>query len=102
MGEIADGLINGDFDFFSGEYLGEGGGFPRSNHGDLDTHRTPRGHNPLKGVRNYLQKRGILKKGDQRKLMEDYIGNNSLSNQELGEWISDDWDDFIKYCKKHI
>jgi hypothetical protein len=30
MGEIAEGLINGDFDSVTGEYLGEGGGFPRS------------------------------------------------------------------------
>lgn len=30
MGEIADGLINGDFDSLTGEYLGEGFGFPRT------------------------------------------------------------------------
>jgi len=30
MGDIADGLINGDFDFYTGEYLGEGDGFPRT------------------------------------------------------------------------
>lgn len=30
MGEIADGLINGDFDYITGEYLGEGFGFPRT------------------------------------------------------------------------
>lgn len=32
MGEIAEGLINGDFDFYTGEYLGRGNGFPRSQH----------------------------------------------------------------------
>jgi len=31
MGDIADGLINGDFDCFTGEYLGEGHGYPRSH-----------------------------------------------------------------------
>jgi hypothetical protein len=35
MGEIADGLINGDFDFHTGEYIGRGGGFPRTRHGNL-------------------------------------------------------------------
>lgn len=30
MGEIADGLINGDFDMYTGEYLGRGQGFPRT------------------------------------------------------------------------
>lgn len=31
MGEIAEGLINGDFDFYTGEYIGRGYGFPRSS-----------------------------------------------------------------------
>lgn len=30
MGEIADGLIDGTFDALTGEYLGEGDGFPRT------------------------------------------------------------------------
>jgi len=34
MGEIAEGLINGDFDFYTGEYLGSGKGFPRSKYGN--------------------------------------------------------------------
>ncbi|WP_336617113.1 hypothetical protein [Bacteroides acidifaciens] len=29
MGEIADSLINGEFDFITGEYIGEAVGFPR-------------------------------------------------------------------------
>jgi hypothetical protein len=30
MGDIADGLIDGDFDYISGEYLGKGFGVPRT------------------------------------------------------------------------
>lgn len=30
MGDIADSIIDGDFDYITGEYLGEGGGFPRT------------------------------------------------------------------------
>lgn len=30
MGEIADGLIDGTFDEVTGEYLGEGPGYPRT------------------------------------------------------------------------
>jgi hypothetical protein len=30
MGEIAEGLINGDFDYITGEYIGRGMGFPRT------------------------------------------------------------------------
>jgi len=32
MGEIADSIINGDFDYITGEYIGEGYGYPRSFH----------------------------------------------------------------------
>jgi hypothetical protein len=30
MGEIADGLIDGDFDYITGEYIGRGMGVPRT------------------------------------------------------------------------
>lgn len=32
MGEIADGMLNGDFCQYCGEYLGEGDGYPRTCH----------------------------------------------------------------------
>ena len=32
MGDIADGMINGDFDSLTGEYIGEGDGYPRTRH----------------------------------------------------------------------
>lgn len=32
MGEIAEGLLDGEFDYITGEYLGEGVGFPRTLH----------------------------------------------------------------------
>ena len=35
MGEIADGIINGDFDFYTGEYIGRGFGIPRTKNGQL-------------------------------------------------------------------
>ena len=31
MGEIADSLISGEFDFITGEYLGEAVGYPRTH-----------------------------------------------------------------------
>ena len=31
MGEIADSLTNGEFDFITGEYLGEAVGYPRTH-----------------------------------------------------------------------
>lgn len=31
MGEIADSIINGEFDQYTGEYIGEPSGYPRTN-----------------------------------------------------------------------
>lgn len=45
MGDIANGLINGDFDFITGEYLGNGGGFPRSIHDDPAHYRETKARN---------------------------------------------------------
>lgn len=39
MGEIADGLINGDFDFYTGEYIGRGYGIPRTKNKSFDWER---------------------------------------------------------------
>ncbi len=41
MGEIAEGLIDGTFDSVTGEYLGEGPGYPRTRE------RTKRGSKPI-------------------------------------------------------
>lgn len=40
MGEIADSLIDGEFDYISGEYLGEGVGYPRTLHGNNKRHQS--------------------------------------------------------------
>jgi hypothetical protein len=104
MGDIADGLINGDFYFFTGEYLGEGGGFPRTRNGSLSGHSSNYGKNPLKGVQQYLRKRGFITKKDHRKLMEDYIGEDGkqLSNKQLAELISIDFGDLVKFVNKNL
>lgn len=49
MGEIADMMINGDLDCYTGEYLGEGGGYPRSL--DADYNKSIHKHNMKYGRR---------------------------------------------------
>lgn len=39
MGEIADMMINGDMDFYTGEYIGRGNGIPRTLDGSLPWER---------------------------------------------------------------
>ena len=43
MGEIAEMMLNGDLDCYTGEYLGEGDGYPRSL--DDDYNKSIRKHN---------------------------------------------------------
>lgn len=56
MGEIADGIINGDFDYVTGEYLGEGDGFPRTTQ-DLrkDKPKPNKGASTRTRVRSFIQ-----------------------------------------------
>lgn len=102
MGEIADGMINGDFDAETGEYLGEGFGFPRvQRRGKIvGQHGSPY-HNPLKGIRNYFSAKGI-KKGKQRELMIEFVGEKDISNEDLAELITNDWGNFVKFVKKKL
>lgn len=63
MGEIAEGLINGDFDFHTGEYLGRGGGFPRSLQGFGKRNKRPKQEHytdrqKMNGILNWLYGKG--------------------------------------------
>jgi hypothetical protein len=77
MGEIADGLINGDFDFFTGEYLGRGNGFPRSKSRKLQWEQ-PRKSEDLrwKRVTGFLNNSGI-KQHLHPQILKDYGCNYS-------------------------
>jgi len=47
MGDIADGLIDGTFDEITGEYLGEGPGYPRTRvQGQYNTIKPKKKHKP--------------------------------------------------------
>ena len=60
MGEIADSLINGEFDFYTGEYIGRPVGYPRTFDRSLPWEK--RGNaNPVGGVFNYLNIKGFNK-----------------------------------------
>ena len=59
MGEIADGLINGDFDFHTGEYIGRGGGFPRTRHGNFFEPTRRRHDMRWKQVTGFMDNNGI-------------------------------------------
>lgn len=97
MGEIADGLVDGTFDYITGEYLGEGPGFPRSFHDN---------YKPLKRVHTgpYSQDQKIagITKWLYNKGFETYASKIDavLAYALLKKWnvAEDNW--FINACNK--
>jgi hypothetical protein len=68
MGDIADAIINGDMDEVTGEWLGDGQGFPRSIHHN-ESHKRNRGivpdnpeyKNMVNGIRKWLNNASHIK-----------------------------------------
>lgn len=78
MGEIADSLIDGDFDYITGEYLGKGGGFPRTRiltrkSEDLSWHKVT-GYLNQQGIKNHLHPQFLKDYGC------NYTGKHPLRN----------------------
>ena len=62
MADIADGLINGDFDFLTGEYIGNGGGYPRAYNFKTSRKWTPeqkRINRELKTLQSEYESQGV-------------------------------------------
>lgn len=66
MGDIADMMINGDLDLETGEYLGEGQGFPRTR----EKHHS--NNSQLRGVQKFLESRNIPK-SDVQEIVKKFV-----------------------------
>ncbi len=109
MSEYTDDIINGDFDFRTGEYLGRGGGFPRSvNFPKKSNQINPeaiRNANQRKidGVVNFLNTKGIT--GDnQMNVIRGFFDydTSKLSKIKLCKKIQSRFKNFRKYVEKLI
>ncbi len=104
MGEIADGLINGDFDFHTGEYLGRGGGFPRTFNKSLPHEQQSRKSSDLSWLKvtSYINSQG-LKSHLHPKVVQDYgieyKGKHPLRNACFE--ILKDFDKFKEWVKNY-
>lgn len=56
MGDISDSMINGEFDFYTGEYIGKPVGYPRTRR---KPYRNEDNHAASIGIRMFLQNNGI-------------------------------------------
>lgn len=106
MGEIADGLINGDFDFYTGEYIGRGYGIPRTKNkslpweqrnGKLGMVKNPK-ESAYNGIKKYITQKWSGRKyiPSVRSLIYEYFGE---SNFDIKERCLDIQKDFGKFCQ---
>lgn len=109
MGEIADGIINGDFDCVSGEWLGEGDGYPRTaepNH----PNSISQGHSnssQINGVLKFLRNNTQLEVKEYKQYCVDYLNNELKLNftVEHDTWdsiatvLQNDFKPFAKYVR---
>lgn len=103
MGDIAESMINGEFDYMTGEYIGRPTGYPRT-YGDIKRKRKRKiAHNPKKGVTIYLSRHGI-DKTQHIHIMRKYITESTeriLKTNETKHYlcviISKDFKSFRKW-----
>jgi len=109
MGEIADGLINGDFDFYTGEYIGRGYGIPRTRNRSLPW-EGGRGNNgnPAGGVISFLAKKGIKKTEDVVAILQEYVNHcgwdikGKKFIRKVSIKIQEDWTGFAMWAGNKI
>lgn len=98
MGEIAEGLINGDFDFYTGEYIGKGYGYPRTGNRSLPHERkdfTSSKNIAFQGVRKYLFYRTGI--SEITPIIDGYIPGSDRSMKAKCLEIQKDWKAFINW-----
>lgn len=100
MGEIADGLINGDFDSLTGEYLGKGWGFPRSRH--MNMYPKTKKQDPAAGLKNFIVNHSPLV-GKPEDIIIEYAKQKGIYIEmdmfsETCEKIQRDFGSFKEWC----
>lgn len=96
MGDIADMMIDGILDMYTGEYLGDAVGYPRTREHMENTPQSRRN-----GIFKFLSAKGITKKQRREILLEFYPdtpNKDRLSNEKLCVYASDNFGKF----KKHV
>lgn len=113
MGEIADGLINGDFDFYTGEYIGKGYGIPRTKNKSLAWERNPKlnkkdgpisKENAYNGVKKYVAQKwsGRQYIPSIRELIYEYTGSSNFDIKDRSLEIQKEWGKFCQWVNEKL
>ena len=98
MGEIADSLLDGEYDYQTGEYIGEGVGFPRTLNNKGKKEYSPYYCDVINmckqvtGVEKrtgftYIQEYGLLKTQTDITVICNAIYASKESKKEFKEWL---------------
>lgn len=104
MGDIADGILNGDFDEETGEYIGPGLGYPRSlARGKRDREKNYKHSSKLFGIINYLENQKLPKDSDWQMIIRDYnkaiLLDETRNNEDIATEIQKNFGQFVKFIK---
>lgn len=109
MGEIADAIVEGEFDYLTGEYIGPPVGYPRTL-----AERTSTSHSDIKtknvnGVNKYLRVYlRIQKQQDRDKIIREYCkikmppNVNQSKLKQMCVFIQSDFNSFVLYLKEKL
>lgn len=101
MGEIADMMINGELDFYTGEYIGRGFGIPRTSNRSLPWEKpdyTQSKEVAFKGLRKYLKY--TLQVDDITPIINEYMPGNDKSMKRKCFDIQKDFGAFVKWINQ--
>lgn len=105
MGEIADMMIDGTLDCQTGEYLGEGQGFPRTRTRTRYNNKR-KGETPgIRGIKKFLKIHLNMSTDTMHQFCAQYINKhdldpadaNTLNWKQIHEVIDQDFDHFRQY-----
>lgn len=114
MGEIADGLINGDFDFYTGEYLGRGYGIPRTRNKSLpwegkELHKKASNiitskESAYNGIKKYIVQRwnGRADTPNVRNIIGEFIGEHNFDLKHKCVEVQKDFGAFVKFINTKL
>lgn len=104
MGEIADSIINGDFDYITGEYLGPGDGFPRTSEDsqgwDFKTTKSKSLNGLLKFLKNHADSQEIAEDMI-RTYASEMFGEGDMSGP-TAKRIQEDFNKFRKWVHNNV
>lgn len=101
MGDIADGLINGDFYMYTGEYIGRGFGYPRTLERSLPWEQkdfTQSKEVAFKGLSKFLRKK--LSITDITPIVNEYMPDIERSLKRKCLDIQKDFGAFVKWLRE--